>query len=254
MNGTGRSGPLRAQSRREIGVKVAILEDEPEQAQYAVGVLEGGGHVPLLFATGDALIAHLRRETVDLLVLDWNVPNVSGLDVIAWAREHLSPTPPILMLTARMESEDVVTALKAGADDYVVKPLDAPVLLARIGALLRRAYPAATGPEILEIAGRRFNPLDLTVDDPGGERALTEREFALALILFKNVNRQLSRAYLLETVWGWSPDVQTRTLDAHISRLRGKLDLRPQNGFRLAPVYNYGYRLEHLDSEGQVAP
>lgn len=254
MNGAGRSAPLRAESRREIGVKVAILEDEPEQAQYAATVLEGGGHIPLICATGDALIAHLRRDTVDLLLLDWNVPNVSGLEVIAWAREHLNPTPPILMLTGRMDSQDVVTALEAGADDYVTKPLDAAVLLARIGALIRRAYPTASGPAVLDIAGRRFNPLDLTVDGPGGEVALTEREFALALIMFKNINRQLSRAYLLETVWGWSPDVQTRTLDAHISRLRGKLDLRPENGFRLAPVYSYGYRLEHLDGEGHVSP
>lgn len=235
-------------------MKVAILEDEPEQAQYVAAVVEGGGHVPLVCATGDALIAHLRRETVDLLLLDWNVPNVSGLEVVAWAREHLNPTPPILVLTARMGSEDVIAALEAGADDYVVKPLDAAVLLARIGALIRRAYPAAGGPAALEIAGHRFNPLDLTVEGPGGEIALTEREFALALILFKNINRQLSRAYLLETVWGWSPDVQTRTLDAHVSRLRGKLDLRPENGFRLAPVYSYGYRLEHLDGEGRAAP
>lgn len=235
-------------------MKVAILEDEPEQARYVAAVVGRGGHVPLICATGDALIAHLRRETVDLLLLDWNVPNVSGLEVISWAREHLNPTPPILVLTGRMGSEDVVAALEAGADDYVVKPIDAAVLLARIGALIRRAYPAAGGPAALEFAGRRFNPLDLTVEGPGGEVALTEREFALALILFKNINRQLSRAYLLETVWGWSPDVQTRTLDAHVSRLRGKLDLRPENGFRLAPVYSYGYRLEHLDAEGRAAP
>lgn len=233
-------------------MKVAILEDEAEQAALVDGLLAEAGHLCTVLTSGDALLGALRRDTYDLLLLDWNVPGASGLEVAAWARRHLQPAPPILMLTARNTDEDIVAALEGGADDFVVKPIEPRVLLARVNALLRRAYTEPTGPAPAEIAGYRFEPLSHRVTWETGQATLTEREFTLALTFFRNLQRQLSRAYLLEGVWGWSPEAQTRTLDAHVSRLRNKLGLRPENGFRLAPVYSYGYRLERLDPEGPV--
>jgi DNA-binding response OmpR family regulator len=233
-------------------MKIVVLEDDADEAELICRHLQSSGHACTHLQSGDELVSALRRDTFDLLILDWNVPGASGLDVTVWARTHLQPTPPILVLTARNTDDDLVTALQAGADDFVVKPVEPRVLLARVEALLRRAYdgPARQGP--VEIAGYRFDPLNLAVSWAGTKAVLTDREFALALTFFRNLQRQLSRAYLLETIWGWSPDAQTRTLDAHVSRIRNKLNLRPPNGFRLAPVYSYGYRLERLDPEGQI--
>lgn len=223
-----------------------------DQAALLVSVLADAGHVGRVFTSGEALIAELRRTMFDILLLDWNVPGLSGLEVVSWARTHMKPSPPIVMLTAREAPEDIVSGLERGADDFIVKPADPRVLLARLLAVTRRSK-ADAGPSAPTIAGYRFDPLTRRVAWPAGEATLTDREFELALTFFRNLHRQLARAYLLETVWGWSADVQTRTLDTHVSKIRAKLELKPENGFRLSPVYSYGYRLERLDPEGQAS-
>ncbi|HMP63298.1 MAG TPA: response regulator transcription factor, partial [Phenylobacterium sp.] len=184
-----------------------------------------------------------------ILLLDWNVPGLSGLELLAWIRRTLSPPPGVLMVTARNSAHDIVTALDAGADDFIVKPVDRAVLLARMSAVLRRLQSAESAATGETIAGFLFEPATTTVVTPDGPCLLTAKEFALALTLFRNANRPLSRAYLMETVWGRRPDLATRTLDAHVSRLRSKLNLHPEQGYRLAPVYSFGYRLEVYGSD-----
>jgi DNA-binding response OmpR family regulator len=124
-----------------------------------------------------------------------------------------------------------------------VKPIKVAEFQARIGALLRRSFPAQAA-EIQDFDDIRFDLGRQVVVVGGVEVVLTNKEFSLALVLFQNLDRPLSRAYLLDKIWGVSPDLQTRTLDAHVSRIRSKLRLRPEAGYRLAPVYSYGYRLE----------
>ena len=157
------------------------------------------------------------------------------------------------MLTARTAAEDIVAALDAGADDFVIKPVEPIVLAARVNALLRRAYPVEEHTTTVAIGAYVFDPLRLTATWPGGEARLTAKEYALALVFFRNLHRPLGRVYLLETVWGRNPDLESRTLDAHVAKIRGKLDLRPDNGFRLSPVYSYGYRLEQITDGGDAA-
>ena len=232
-------------------MKAAILEDDAPQTALVTEVLRQAGHSSIAFSSGRDLITKLRQETFDLLILDWNVLHVSGLEVAAWVREHLKPAPPILMITARAGAEDVVAGLNAGADDFIVKPVDPPVLKARVNALLRRAYAKASTAQLEVFGPFVFEPLRLTVTRDGTEVQLTAKEFSLALAFFRSLNRPLGRAYLLETVWGRNPDLATRTLDSHVSKIRNKLDLRPETGFKLAPVYSYGYRLEAImDGEG----
>jgi DNA-binding response OmpR family regulator len=173
---------------------------------------------------------------------------------LTWARGQLSPCPPIILITSRDDEADIVGALEAGADDYIIKPAAPTVVAARIAAVLRRAYPetaAIAGIETLH--GARFDHGADTVHIGDVTTVLTAREFALALALFHNLNRPLSRSYLLETVWGRNPDLATRTLETHVSRLRVKLRLRPENGYRLLPVYSFGYRLERLDDASEAA-
>ena len=228
-------------------MRIAALDDDPAQLEAVERVLTGAGHSCQTFARAKQLVAALRRDTFDLLVVDWNMPEMSGVETIAWARQNLEASPPVLLLTSRSAEEDVVEGLNAGADDYVVKPVQPAVLLARVNALIRRAYPAKAAERVEVFGDYAFDTQAETVTI-GGEPAagLTSKEFCLALQLFRNTHRALSRAHILEAVWGRNPDLPTRTLDMHISRIRSKLNLRPENGFRLAPVYSYGYRLERL--------
>ncbi|QSR19074.1 response regulator transcription factor [Novosphingobium sp. KA1] len=226
-------------------MRIAILEDDLALAGYVEKSLLASGNSCTTFADGQALVQNLHRETFDMLILDWNVPGMSGLEVLAWMRANLDTPPPALMLTSRSAEEDIVTGLLAGADDYVIKPVSPSVLLARVTAVARRAYPEPVSP--VETFGQfRFDSRRETAEFQGRAIALTAKEFALAILLFRNRNRALSRAYLLETIWGVKPGLPTRTLDAHISNVRTKLTLRPANGFKLTPIYSYGYRLEDL--------
>jgi len=205
--------------------------------------LQGDGHGSHVFRTGTALVTALKRDTFDLLVLDWNLPDMSGIDVLGWVREHLASIPPILFVTSRGDEIDIVRALNLGADDYVVKPIRVAELQARVGALLRRSFPAQAD-DVQTFGDIRFDLARQIVIVRDDEVVVTLKEFSLALLLFQNLDRPLSRAYLLDKIWGISPDLQTRTLDAHVSRIRSKLGLRPESGYRLSPVYSYGYRLE----------
>lgn len=234
-------------------MKIAVLDDDPAHNELIAGVLARAGHEAVLYERPDAALRDLRRQTFDLLLLDWNLPVMSGLELLEQLRQSPAP-PPVLLITSRSDEADIVRGLEAGADDYVVKPIQPAVLAARVQALLRRAFPAPppAGPEAFgryqHIPGEQAIYLD------GDRRDLTAKELQLALALFRSAARALSRDYLLETVWGHSADLETRTLDAHLSKLRNKLELRPENGFRLVTIYGFGYRLEPSSGPQGEAP
>lgn len=227
-------------------MKIGILDDEPVLASHVENILTAAGHSCQVFQSGRRLINVLHHETFDLLLLDWNVPDVSGISVIAWLRENLEKAPAVLLLTSRSAEEDVVQALRMGADDYILKPVSAPVLLARVEAVLRRAYPEPPAAAIEQHGDYIFDIAAGTVTHAGRLIQMTAKEFLLALMLFRNEHRALSRSYIFEAIWGRNPDLPTRTLDAHVSKVRTKLNLRPENGYKLVTIYAYGYRLERL--------
>ncbi len=229
-------------------MRLAILDDDRELCAQVASVMRSAGHACYEFHSGEALRRALRRESYDLLLLDWELPDLSGVDLLAWARATLPAPPPVIMLTGRTDDGDIVHGLDIGADDYVTKPVNTSVLTARVEALLRRSYGQATGPKIESFGDHVFDPMGMTVTVRGGEVELTAKEFGLALLLFRNINRPLSRAHIMETVWGRNPEIPSRTLDAHVSQIRGRLGLRPEHGLRLASVYSFGYRLEQIDS------
>lgn len=227
-------------------MRIGLLEDDLALAVHVEKSLAAADHTCEHFVDGQTLLRALRRDTFDMLILDWNVPGFSGCEVLQWMKENLENAPPALMLTSRSTEEDIVAGLNAGADDYVIKPVTVAVLLARVDALARRAYPLL--PERVEVFDDySFDTASGTLSRSGEPVNLTAKEFALALMLFRNMHRALSRAYLFEALWGLNPDVPTRTLDVHISNVRTKLNLRPVNGYKLAPIYAYGYRLEALN-------
>jgi len=230
-------------SRRGTCMKVAILDDDPDMRAAVGGLLGARGFLCTGFGGGRALLRALHRDSFDLFVVDWNLPDLSGINVIEWIRNQFGTQPPILLLTSRDSEEDTVAGLKAGADDFVSKPFRPAVLMARLEALVRRSS-AGQNQSLESFDAFHFDLSAKSLHHGQEPIRLTPKEFTLALLLFRNLNRAVARGYILETIWGMDPDLPTRTLDIHVSKVRSKLGLRAGSGYRLAPVYGYGYRLE----------
>ena len=183
-------------SPTEDSMRIAVLDDEPAARAFVIQTLLEAGHFCYEFQNARTLTTKLRQDTFDLLVVDWNMPDKSGVEIITWMRENMEHPVPSLLLTNRNNDEDIVTGLNAGADDYVIKPVQPSVLLARINAIRRRTGAvAATG------ANESYGPYTLqparqTVAVEGETIVLTAKEFELAATLFRNLHRPLSRAYI----------------------------------------------------------
>jgi len=227
-------------------MKIAILDDDPVMLEAVSSLLREAGHECDIFLHGKALLDSLRMAHYDMFVLDWNVPDVSGLVVLDRIRNQIGSSAPCLMLTSRSLEEEVVAALCAGADDFVAKPFQPAVLRARVMALGRRIKPAQGGDETERYGLYSFDPKQRQLRLKGEDVALTAKEFQLALLLFRNADRAVSRQHVLESIWGLRADIPTRTLDIHIARLRSKLILRAEFGYQLVSVYGFGYRLEEV--------
>jgi len=226
-------------------LRIAILEDDPDQLALLNRWLTNAGHSVHGYLLGNDALKAAGRESFDMFVLDWEVPDVSGVDVLRWIRVNLSKTVPILFVTVRDTEEDIVYALNQGADDYMIKPARQSELLARVGALLRRAYPQKDETQLV-FPPYEFDTQSGTVRLNGAAVELTPKEFELAVLLFRNPERLMSRGYLQEAIWGHNNELATRSVDTHVSQVRKKLSLRGEFGIRVAAIYNYGYRLKRL--------
>lgn len=232
--------PSRAERRR---LRVAILEDDPDQLALERRWLEAGGHVCHGFLRGAELVKQAGRESFDVYVLDWMVPDLSGEAVLQWIRRTLPDRVPVMFATARDEESEIVEILSLGADDYLVKPLRRSEFVARIEALDRR-FSAAAGSGKLRVGAYRLDPSTHTVTLQGEPVALTPRMYEIARILFEKRELLVSRGHLYEQVWGRALEGGTRTVDTHVSRLRRALELDGRHGWRLHSIYQHGYRLE----------
>lgn len=229
-------------------MRIAALDDDPLQLQMLSQVALEMGHSCHTYLTAAALQQDLRRESFDLLIVDWHLPDMEGTQFVRWAREQVSRELPVLIVTHRSEEADIVEGLACGADDFMVKPVRQGELRARMGALLRRAYPVSAQ-TLLEFGPYRFLTSNNSLEVHGQPMELTHREYMLALTLFQNQGRLLSRDHLREAVWGHNAEVQSRSLDTHISRLRSLLNLRAGQPYAISAIYGYGYRLDVADTE-----
>lgn len=225
---------------------IAILDDDREFLAIIESWLRQSDYGCTGFTRSRDLIRAARDHSFELFILDWNLPDLPGLSVLEWIRNQWGDGLPVLLLTSRSDDEDIVAALNAGADDFISKPVSEKVLLARIQALTRRKSQRASE-DAVETYGRySFAIVQRRVLLDGEVIDLTLKEFQLALMLFRNLNMALARAHIMEAIWGRAPGVESRTLDIHISKVRRKLQLRPENGFIIQPIYGYGYRLEEV--------
>ncbi|MDH7972064.1 response regulator transcription factor [Sphingomonas sp. AR_OL41] len=223
------------------------MDDDGDVVAFVRAALIEVGYHCEGFATAAALLAALRRDTFDLLLLDWNLPDRPGIEILRTVRATMSPAIGVIMLTSRADKLDITAALGSGADDYVVKPESAAVIAARVAAVLRRTAPTPQPVRTVRFGDHAFDRLTASVAVAGIDIALSAKEFQLALTFFENLHRPMSRGYLLESVWQSDATLPTRTLDMHVSRIRTKLKLVPENGFRIVAISGYGYRLEQFD-------
>ena len=230
-------------------MRICVLDDDPSQTEFVAQTLTAAGHFCQTFTQGKSLIHELRRQPFDLLLLDWNMPEMPGDVVLKWVKQNLAINLPVLFLTSRSVEADIVQMLTAGADDYILKPVSQAVLLARVEALLRRIYTQQKDVTHETHGMYRFDLATQTATVSGEPVTLTQKEFELALLLFRNLSRPLSRTHIRESVWRQDVDIPSRTIDTHVSQIRSKLVLRPQNGYRITPIYSYGYRLEKVGNE-----
>jgi DNA-binding response OmpR family regulator len=232
---------------RTISKRIALLEDDPEQSALVVSWLEDAGYCCQAFSRSKALLSSLGRESYDLIILDWHLPDMEGSDVLLEIRGRLECTVPVLFTTSRDSEADIVHVLERGADDYLVKPIRHMEFLARLNALFRRNSRIRENLEVLDFGAFTIDLAHRAISKNGKIIELTDKEYDLALFLFQNAGRLLSRGHVLESVWGRNPDLDTRTVDVHISRIRRKLQLTADSGWRLTTIYQHGYRLESVN-------
>lgn len=223
-------------------MRIALLNIDREDADAISASLAAIGHVCRPFGSDRELLDHLSQDGFALLVMDWQPASSAG--VLHAVRDRRADLP-VLVLTGRANEDATVAAMEAGANDYIVKPLRRGELVTRVQVLLKRAYPQQEA-EWIQFGRYAFEPHAHRVMLDGAAIDVTQKEFELALLFFRHLGRPLSRAYVQEAIWSREADLSSRTMDTHVSRVRSKLGLRPENGFRLAPVYSYGYRLEQL--------
>ena len=238
-----------------MAYRVLLVEDEATLREAVAYNLQRQGYEVLTADNGYAALATARREQPDLLLLDVMLPGIDGFEVCRQLRRETSL--PILMLTARSDEVDRVVGLEMGADDYLTKPFSMRELMARVKALLRRVelireeLAAERGHETAEPRAETLAFDDLEIDlsrrevrVDGVATRLKPKEFDLLLFLARNAGVALSRDLILERVWGWTFDGNSRTVDVHVRWLREKIEKDPAAPMRIVTVRGIGYRFD----------
>ena len=223
---------------------IGLLEDEPQLAHYVCEILESAGHTVSIFNNGADIVKAVGRDTIDLFVLDWRVPRMSGLEVLQHIRNVRGLTEPVLFLTSRTDEQDIAEALNAGADDYLPKPFEPRELLARIRAVLRRHAPgeaAETSHQTLKFGSLELDRDARTVSVRGQVCDLTAYQFDLLWVLAERAGRVLSRDQIMEAVRGKELEAFDRSIDVHMGRIRAAIEDDAKAPKRILTVRGVGY-------------
>ena len=224
-----------------MAATILVVEDEPAIQELISCNLELAGHRTLRADNAEQALDLLRAQLPDLVVLDWMLPGMSGIDFARRMRaERRTQDIPVIMLTARADEQDKLLGLETGADDYLTKPFSPRELNARVKAVLRRRAPQATD-DAVELAGLRIEPASRRVTAGDGVVALGPTEFRLLHFFMTHAGRVYSRAQLLDQVWGDHVFVEERTVDVHIRRLRKALEATGHDSL-IETVRSAGYR------------
>jgi DNA-binding response OmpR family regulator len=221
---------------------VLVVEDEPTIADVVARYLRRAGYETAVANDGLTAIEMAGEQRPALIVLDIMLPGLDGLEVMRRIRKFPGDRTGIILLTARGEESDRVVGLRAGADDYVVKPFSPAELVARVDAVLRRARPAHSAAEPIRFDGLEIDPAGRRVIVRGDEVELTQREFDLLLFFAENPGQVFSRDQLMEHVWQFSFYSDTTTVTVHVRRLRAKIEETADEPRWIQTVWGVGYR------------
>jgi two-component system phosphate regulon response regulator PhoB len=231
-----------------LAPRILVVDDEPDIVALVVYHLAKAGYRVSSAATGPDAVAVSRRERPNLVVLDLMLPGMSGFDVLREIRADAgTKETAVLMLTARKEEPDRIKGLSLGADDYLTKPFSPQELVLRVQAILRRLSAGGATGDVLQVGPITIDRAANTVSVGGEVLDLTATEYKLLLLLAERRGRTQGRAQLLESVWEAAPDIQTRTVDMHVQRLRSKLG---KAGDLIETVRGFGYRLAPAQAKG----
>lgn len=221
-------------------VKIYCVEDDESIRQLIVYALENAGFLAQGFEEGEEFFRKTREEIPDLILLDIMLPGQDGLEILGKLRSHPDLKDlPVIMLTAKSSEYDKVRGLDMGADDYIAKPFGVMELISRVKAVLRRSQPRSAS-ERLSLGGINLDYGKRELSVQGEKIDLTYKEFELLYILMKNKDLVLTRKTLMNQVWGFDFEGETRTIDVHIASLRQKLG---DESKRIETIRNVGYKL-----------
>jgi len=223
---------------------VGVIDDDPVNSAMLEAMLARAGYTGLTFASAADFRRRSGADSVDMILLDWDMPGESGIAFLRSMREQERMTTPVIFVTHYDRDEQIVQGLNAGADDYVTKPVDAKILIARIESVLRRLN--RKGGDVESWPPFEFDITERALRIEGRPRHATNREFELMLFMFRRHGRVVTRESLLTHVWRLNGNVETRSIDTHVSRLRKLFGLDGSSGWRLEGVYQKGYCLKRV--------
>lgn len=232
-------------------MKIALLEDDINFANTVTAWLNEAGFGVVHFRSGLEFLRDFPQSYFDLCIFDSMLPDIKGSDVMESIKLRVGKLPPIVFLTAVNDEVEVVRVIDSGADDYIVKPVSKPILISRLNALLRRVKSDAEPETYMEYDDLKIDFKKRVIKMDEQEVKLTDKELDLAFYFFRNQGVLLSRGHLMNIVWGASSEIETRKVDVHVSHLRTKLKLTPENQWKLSSIYQQGYRLERLQADSQ---
>ena len=215
---------------------ILIVEDDKELSVLLTDFLRAEGYTVSAVESGERAVQLFERYGARLVVLDINLPDMNGFAVCSKLRENADT--PILIVSARTDKEDKLNGLDLGADDYIEKPYDIDILLAKIKGIFKRRYQRS----MLSASGVTLNLANRTAEIDGKPVELAAKEFDLLALLIENQGKALKKEYLFSTIWGSDSDSELQTLNVHINRLRQKLGDDPKNASRLLTVWGVGYK------------
>lgn len=223
--------------------KLLLVEDDTALAELLEYRFENEGYDVRVTADGEEAMVMASEEAPDLVILDWMIEGISGIEVCRRLRRNKETAHvPIIMLTAREGEDDRVRGLETGADDYVTKPFSPRELLARVSAVLRRVRPALAG-EAIEAGDLRLDPVAHRVERRGRQLQIGPTEYRLIKFFMEHPRRVFSRSQLLDAVWGTGSEIEERTVDVHIRRLRKAIAVENARD-PIRTVRSAGYALE----------
>ncbi len=222
---------------------ILIVEDDPSLSELLAYNLDNSGFKATVVSEGDEALPTILDEEPDLVILDWMLPNLSGIEICRQIRQHTEIRKlPIIMLTAKGEESERIRGFETGADDYVIKPFSPSELIARVKAVLRRTHPEKSA-DVLEFQDITMNLEEHRVNRNGSNIHLGPTEYRLLRVFLEKPGRVFSREQLLDRVWGRDIYVEARTVDVHIRRLRKALQL-PGTANLIRTVRAAGYSID----------